>query len=390
MGLVSIQSFLMKRMTAVAEEIFNALKDNIIEYEQEIERLKQENCCLRSALTETRHDTLQDGVLQGPVGSELSEIRVKMEVATVMSHEPLTHEASTSTSHLSEDFKWQEPHQFLSLLPNVLLKNEDSGGTDPQSSITVKSEQCDNQTGESNSSAVQSSSNCHAEIPVPEQGPPSLQVYIETSDEVLQKGVQNHQNTSICKICSKSFSTKGSLQRHMLVHQNMAPFCCVSCGSRFKSKFQLKEHERLHTERRAKNRTEEPVSSRLSHVEMILQPDSVNVNANSRQSTRLSLPAQVPGKFSFRCKICDRPFKRQTNLKNHMLLHQCDRNYPCIFCGRRFFKSWHLAEHLRIHTGEKPFGCSKCGKAFVQWNQARSHIIKHHEGDMSLLSKENT
>lgn len=132
------------------------------------------------------------------------------------------------------------------------------------------------------------------------------------------------------------------------------------------------------------------MSSQLSHVEIILQPDSVNVNANSRQSTRLSLSAQGPEKFSLCCKICDRPFKRQKSLKNHMLLHQCDRNYPCIFCGRRFFKSWHLAEHLRIHTGEKPFGCSKCGKAFVQWNQARSHIIKHHEGDMSLLSKEKT
>lgn len=164
-----------------------------------------------------------------------------------MSHEPLTHEASTTTSHLSEDFEWQEPHQSLSLLPNVLLNNEYSGGTDPQSSITVKSEQCDNQTGESNSSAVQSGSNWHAEIPVPEQDPPPLHGYIEISDEVLQKGVQNHQNASICKICHKSFSTKGSLQRHMLVHQNMAPFCCVSCGSRFKSKFQLKEHERLHT-----------------------------------------------------------------------------------------------------------------------------------------------
>ncbi len=55
MGLGSIHSFLIKRMTAVAEEIFNALKDNITEYEQEIERLRQENCCLRSALTETHH-----------------------------------------------------------------------------------------------------------------------------------------------------------------------------------------------------------------------------------------------------------------------------------------------------------------------------------------------
>ncbi len=147
-------------------------------------------------------------------------------------------------------------------------------------------------------------------------------------------------------------------------------------------------HNSIPTERRAKNRTEEPVNSRLSHVEITLQPNSVNVNANLLQSTRLSLSAQGPGKFPF--QICDRPFRHQKSTKNHMLSHQGGRKYPCIFCGRKFLRSWHLSEHLRIHTGEKPFGCNKCEKTFVQWNQARSHIIKHHEGDMSLLSKEKT
>ncbi|XP_067287859.1 zinc finger protein OZF-like [Pseudorasbora parva] len=395
MGLVSIHSFLVKRMTAVAEEIFDAVKDNMIEYEQEIERLKQENCCLRSTLThsrngicaEARHDNQRDGGLQGPLGSELSEIQVKMEVATVMSHEHLR-QASTNTSPLSEGFKWEEPSHCLSLLPNVLSKNEYSGCTDTQSSITVKSELCENQADHSYSSAVQSASDCLVELPAPEQDLSSLQIYIETSNEISPKAIQSHQNTLICKICRKIFSTKGRLQRHALMHQNETPFCCGSCGSRFKSKFHLKEHERLHAERRAEDRFEEPVDSQLSHVEIILQPDSVNVDTNPRHSTKLSLSDQGPGKYPFYCKICDRPFKRLKSMKNHMLLHQGDRNYPCKFCGRRFYKSWHLAEHLRIHTGEKPFKCNKCGKGFVQWNQARSHIIKHHEGDMSLLSKE--
>ncbi|KAK9966290.1 hypothetical protein ABG768_003410 [Culter alburnus] len=391
MGLASIHSILVKRMAAVAEEIFEAVKDNIIEYEQEIERLKQENCYLKSTLThnrngicaETRHDTQRDGGLQGPLVSELSEIQVKMEVATVMSHEPLR-QTSTNTYPLSEGFKWQEPSHCLSLL---LSKNEDSGGTGTQSSITVKSELCDNQDDHSYS-AVQNGNDCHVELPAPEQDPPSLQLHIESSDEMSQKAIQSHQNTFICKICRKTFSTKGHLQRHSLVHQNETPFCCGSCGSHFKSKFHLKEHERLHTVRRAEDWSEEPLDSQLSHVEIILQPDSVNVDTNPRHSTKLSLSDQGPGKYPFYCKICDRPFKRHKTMKNHMFLHQGDRNYPCKFCGRRFYKSWHLAEHLRIHTGEKPFGCNKCGKWFVQWNQARSHIIKHHEGDMSLLLKE--
>ncbi len=64
--------------------------------------------------------------LQGPMGSELSEIRVKLEFATVMPHEPLS-QTSFNTSPLSEGVSGQESPQSLSLLP----ENEDSGGTDP-------------------------------------------------------------------------------------------------------------------------------------------------------------------------------------------------------------------------------------------------------------------
>ncbi|XP_067288058.1 uncharacterized protein zgc:173548 isoform X4 [Pseudorasbora parva] len=101
MGLEYIYSFMIKRMMTVADEIFDSLKDSIIEYEQEIERLKQENCSLRSRTcsgAETCHDTQRDGGLQAVTG--------------------------------------QEPHQCLSLLPEIRLKKEDSGGTDTQSSVT--------------------------------------------------------------------------------------------------------------------------------------------------------------------------------------------------------------------------------------------------------------
>ncbi|CAM4732786.1 unnamed protein product [Leuciscus chuanchicus] len=250
----------------VADEIFDSVKDSIIEYEKEIERLKQENCSLRSrncSCAETCHDTPRDGCLQGQTGSELSEIRVKLEVANVMSHEPLS-----QASPLSEAVTGQEHHECLSLLPEVMPKNEDT-----QSSITVKSELCDNQASESNSSAVQSGSNCHVELKLAEQEPSSLQLELETFDEVLQKARRKHQS-ALCKICSKSFRNNGHLRKHMLVHQKERPFCCGSCVRRFKTKSSLKEHERLHAEGQAEDRSVEPLDSQLSHVEIILQPDS--------------------------------------------------------------------------------------------------------------------
>ncbi|KAK2874001.1 hypothetical protein QQF64_004076 [Cirrhinus molitorella] len=241
MGLESLYSFLIKRMMLVADEIFDTVKDSFTEYEKEIERLKQENCLISRNcscnVTETCHDAKRAGVLQDPVGSELSEIQVKMEVATVMSHDPLT-QASIIIAPLSEGVTRQETSQCLSLLPVVMLKNDDSDGTDPQSSIAVKSERCDN---ESNSSG----SHWNAELPVPEREPSSVQRDLETFEEVLRRRRRKCRNP-LSKICGKSFRKTGRLQNHMLVHQNERPFCCDSCGSRFKKKFNLNEHERIH------------------------------------------------------------------------------------------------------------------------------------------------
>ncbi|XP_051957485.1 zinc finger protein 658B-like isoform X1 [Xyrauchen texanus] len=474
MGLVSIHSFLIKRMMAAAEEIFDAVKDNVIEYQQEIERLKQENCYLRNTLAHTRscshaetHNDAQsnnaDEVLQDPFGSELSEIRVKMEVATMVSHEPLD-QASTITSVLSEG---QEPTESLSHQPELLVKNEDSVGLDIQSSVAVKSDQCD-QDSDSNPTVVLLGyiNDGHVGLPIAEQD-------LHSRDEVSQKVPQSHQNAFACKICGKSFCSNGRLRTHMVVHQSERPFCCDFCGRCFKSKIHLKEHERLHKERRRVDQSsiEEPLDSQLSSMQITLKPDSINLDGNPQHSpsassmtSKISLKGisvktgadqgmnfmekvtrecfatkaicsnisgshtapnksvsdqviieddglstytipdneqtfegishlnlnqhhQDTEKYPVHCEICDKPFRHNQSLKIHMRVHQGVRNYHCRFCGRGFYKSCHLREHLRIHTGEKPYGCKTCGKSFVQWNQARAHIIKHHGGDMSLLSK---
>jgi hypothetical protein len=50
-----------------------------------------------------------------------------------------------------------------------------------------------------------------------------------------------------CETCDKKFTTKFSLNRHQLVHNNVKNFTCRFCPKKFALKQYLKEHECIHT-----------------------------------------------------------------------------------------------------------------------------------------------
>ncbi|XP_051529375.1 zinc finger protein 420-like isoform X2 [Myxocyprinus asiaticus] len=339
MGLVSIHSFLIKRMMAAAEEIFDAVKDNVIEYQQEIERLKQENCCLRNTLAHTRsfnraethNDTqsnIADEVLQDPFGSELSEIRVKMEVATVVSHEPLS-QASAITSVLSEESRTVDQSSIEEPLDSQL--------SNMQIMLKPDSINLDGNPQYSPSASSTSKLSLNRISVKTEKG-------ADLGMNLMEHVTRDYFETkAICSNISGSHTTPNkSVSDQVIIEDDGL------------STYTVPDNEQTF--------------EGISHL-------------------NLDQHHQDTEKYPVHCEICDKPFRHHQSLKIHMRVHQRVRNYHCRFCGRGFYKSCHLREHLRIHTGEKPYGCKKCGKSFVQWNQARAHIIKHHGGDMSLLSK---
>ncbi|CAH0393875.1 unnamed protein product [Bemisia tabaci] len=76
------------------------------------------------------------------------------------------------------------------------------------------------------------------------------------------------------------------------------------------------------------------------------------------------------------CDVCGKALSTVGNLTVHKLIHKApifDKPFPCEYCDKRFRHNSSLKEHIRIHTGEKPHGCDMCGQSF----RARATLAKH-------------
>ncbi|GLH16047.1 Zinc finger protein, partial [Gryllus bimaculatus] len=67
--------------------------------------------------------------------------------------------------------------------------------------------------------------------------------HLTVADTEEKSNVCRHE----CSICQKSFTTKGSLERHMLIHSGERPYECSVCRKGFAQRIQLVTHMRMHS-----------------------------------------------------------------------------------------------------------------------------------------------
>ena len=187
------------------------------------------------------------------------------------------------------------------------------------------------------------------------------------------------ENSLNCEMCSKSFSTKQSLKRHVSsVHEGKKQHCtksinCEICSKSLSSSRSLKNH--ISFVHDGKKTIECNIcSSKFSHkVKFKIHMASVH-----------ELPVHTEDKGSVKCELCDKKLSSKSHLKIHISsVHERKKPFECMICGSKFSQKHGLDGHIavihEINVSRQSARCDLCDRDFSTKNNLNQHIKSTHE-----------
>ena len=166
-----------------------------------------------------------------------------------------------------------------------------------------------------------------------------------------------------CTFCSKVFSKKDKLKRHIKIHTSSDNYKCNICNKTFHRIEGWKLHERIHS-------GEKPFQCKTC-------AKCFNDQSHLKKHEKIHT-----SKKPFQCTRCNKCFENLEEMKRHEAMHNKERAFQCSKCNKSYRRPSELKDHERSHTGEKPFQCEMCEICFISSANLRKHHKNSHNKDL--------
>ncbi|KAM3956291.1 uncharacterized protein ACR2FA_009741 [Aphomia sociella] len=172
-----------------------------------------------------------------------------------------------------------------------------------------------------------------------------------------------------CSDCNKSFATLSHFKYHMRVHRNERTYACDICGDSFFQMSKLQRHKLKHT------REKKYVCS---------QCNKAYNNLTSLRKHGITHTEERPFTCSV-CNYCFRDASNyRRHIAKHDGARSLAgravprRTYQCPRCSLAFHSNKDMRRHTAVHTDSKPFRCKVCNRSFRRKDNLERHIRNTH------------
>lgn len=181
-------------------------------------------------------------------------------------------------------------------------------------------------------------------------------------------------SSKTCYICTTEFADKDELLIHLTkTHARKINYACQECdGMRFSLVTTYNWHLSLHDPRR-------PLKCNFCSIRYCF-PNSIRNHENKFHGTDHKVAKWKKTVKNVQCETCGKLFMSHWHAQeHHMRVHEKKIMSQCKICDKTFVNNANLKRHMVVHTDERPYECDVCGTRYRTSTERNKHVLTDHE-----------